>query len=246
MTPPRDNSRMGRVLPDVAAVDVPLVAALIAATAAFGEGRMAVAAFQLAVLAALRADDPRRVLAGHVVRAEEMAEDQTLARMSWPERDYTVQIIHVAAGEVHPCHCHHNVTSTQVVLTGTLRAREFDRVDAVDAETLRLRLLFDGTLRPGDFLQASDLSRNVHWFAAGEAPATMLNFNIRGYERETFWPLETRPLGRRLLDATEFAGDALVQGRILAPEAAYAAFGGRPLDDFPMPLAPAETRPRSL
>ena len=33
------NSRMGRVLPDVAPVDVPLVTAMLRATDAFGAGR---------------------------------------------------------------------------------------------------------------------------------------------------------------------------------------------------------------
>ena len=238
------NSRMGRVLPDVAAVDVPLVRALLAATDAFGAGAMGVEAFQARVLDILRADPPGVALAAWVGRALAEAADQVLSRRDLGGRDDTMQVIHVAPHEVHPCHCHHNVTSTQVVLTGALRAREFDRVDAGGA--LRLRLLFDGMLAPGDVLQARDGSRNAHWFAAGDGAVTMLNFNIRGYETETFWPLETRPLGRRLLDATEAAGDGMMVGRIIPVEEAYARFGAVPLDAFPMPVAAVDAVPRRL
>jgi hypothetical protein len=240
------NSRMGRVLPDIAPVDLPLVTAMLAATDAFGAGRMDVVAFQAATLDLLRADPPRHALAPWIARALEQQRDQVLARRSFPDRDDTIQVIHVAPGEAHPCHCHHNVTSTQVVLTGTLSAREFDRVDRAGPDAIRLRLLFDGTLHPGDYLQARDGSRNAHWFAAGDTPATLLNFNIRGYETETFYPLETRPLGRRLLDPTTPAGDGLLLGRVIGVEEAYARFGRAALATFALPATPVETAPRSL
>jgi hypothetical protein len=54
----RNNSRMGRVLPDVPPVDLPLVTVMVAATDAFGAGRMGVVAFQAAILDLLRADPP--------------------------------------------------------------------------------------------------------------------------------------------------------------------------------------------
>ena len=240
------NSRMGRVLPDVPAADVPLVHALLAATDAFGAGALDVEAFQARVLALLRADPPAAALQPWVERALADGADQVLSRRDHGGRDDTIQVIHVAPHEVHPCHCHHNVTSTQVVLTGTVRAREFDRVDAPTPGTLRLRLLFDGTVGPGGVLQARDTARNAHWFAAGDTPTTMLNFNIRGYETATFWPPETRPLGRRLLDATQPAGDGLLLGRVLAVDDAYARFGRTPLDAFPMPVPAVEARPRYL
>jgi hypothetical protein len=246
-----NNSRMGRVLPDVAPVDVPLVRAMLDATDAFGAGAMDVEAFQAQILALLRADPPALALADWVARALAEQRDQVLARRDFGDRDDTIQVIYVAPGEVHPCHCHHNVTSTQVLLTGALRAREFDRVGTLEPGVLQMRLLFDGMLAPGDVMQARDLYRNAHWFAAGDSPATLLNFNIRGYERQTFWPFETRPLGRRLLDVTgpvmgELAAGGLLPGRIVPVEEGYARFGAVPLDAFPMPVAAAEAAPLTL
>ena len=238
------NSRMGRVLADVAAVDVPLVAALLAAADLLGAGRLTVEAFQARVLELLRADWPAAALAHWVERALIEGRDKVLARRDHGARDDTVQVIHIAAGEVHPCHCHHDVTSTQVLLTGAVHAREFDRIGQDGPDTLRLRLLFDGMLAPGDVLQARDGARNVHWFAALEQPATMLNFNIRGYEAETFWPKTTRPLGRRLLDPAA-QPDGTVLARMIAADEAYARFGRTPLAAFPMPAA-LEAHPRSL
>ena len=95
-------------------------------------------------------------------------------------------------------------------------------------------------------MQARDGARNAHWFAAGDAPATLLNFNIRGYETETFYPPDTRPLGRRLLDATQPASDGLLLARVIPVDEAYARFGATPLDHFPMPVQAAEQAPRSL
>ena len=241
-----NNSRMGRVLPDVAPVDLPLVRAMLAATDAFGAGAMGVLAFQAQILDLLRADPPAAACAPWIERALAERQDQVLARRSFADRDDTIQVIYVAPGEVHPCHCHHNVTSTQVLLTGGLAAREFDRVSLAGADAMWLRLLFDGALRPGDYLQARDGARNVHWFAAGDEPATLLNFNIRGYETETFYPFETRPLGRRLLDATGPAVDGLLLGRVIPAEEAYGKFGGVKLAQFPMALPPAEHAARSL
>ena len=241
-----NNSRMGRVLPDVPPVEVPLVAAMLAATDAFGARETDVLGFQARILDLLRADPPARALAPWVAQAIAQQADQVLARRSFPDRDDTIQVIYVAPGEVHPCHCHHNVTSTQVLLTGTLFAREFDRVGHLGPDAMGLRLLFDGVLQPGDYLQARDGERNAHWFAAGEQPATLLNFNIRGYETETFYPLATRPLGRRLLDATTATADGLLLGRVIPPEEAYAKFGRAPLAAFPMPVPAAETTARSL
>ena len=241
-----NNSRMGRVLPDVPPVDIPLVTAMLRETDAFGAGQMDVLTFQARILDLLRADPPGRALARWVDQAIAEQADQVLARRSFADRDDTIQVIYVAPHEVHPCHCHHNVTSTQVLLTGSLSAREFDRVRHDGADAMRLRLLFDGALRPGDYLQARDRSRNAHWFAAGDAPATLLNFNIRGYETDTFYPLETRPLGRRLLDATVAGEDGLILGRVIPAEEAYGRFGHAPLSAFPMPVPAAEHSPRSL
>jgi len=241
-----NNSRMGRALPDVPAADLPLVAALLAATDAFGAGEMEVLEFQAHILDILRADPPEVTLARWIARALESGQDQVLSRRDHGTRDDTIQVIHVAPGEVHPCHCHHNVTSTQVLLTGALHAREFDRVAHAAPDAMHLRLVFDGVLAPGDILQARDGARNAHWFAALDAPATILNFNIRGYESDTFYPLETRPLGRRLLDATTETGEGLLLGRVIGVEEAYARFGRTPLSAFPMPVPAMESRARSL
>lgn len=243
MTAPAMNSRMGRALPDVPASDLPLVRALLD-TLAIAE-RGPIGDWSAAVIALLKDPAAADQLAAWSQATLDAGSDLPLARVSQPDRDYTLQILHLAPGEVHPCHCHHNVASVQMVLAGRVTAREYDRLGWTAGGLLRLRPVFDGMLEPSDLLSTSEWSRNAHWFAADEArPAALLNFNIRGYEKATFLPLETRPLGRRLLDPTMGAdGDALLAA-IVTPDIAYARFAGRPLADFPQPrLAGLETQP---
>jgi len=246
MSAASNNSRMGRILPDVAMVDVPLVARMIANVYDLEAGTLDVAGFQAKTRALLEAEDPRLALGPWIDRTLTTGQDQTLARKSFPDNDYTLQILHLAPGEVHPLHCHHNVISTQVVLSGALTGREFERVRQREDGRLCLDLLYDGPLPAGACLQTTDGSRNAHWFAAGAAPVALLNFNIRGYETDTFYPLALRPLGRRLLDATLGADGPYVLATEIGAEEAYGRFGGKPLDDFPMPLPAAERHPQLL
>ena len=65
-------------------------------------------------------------------------QDQVLARRCFPAtdgadsdeaaRDDTIQLIDIAPGAAPPCHCHHDVASTLVLLTGALYARAFDPI----------------------------------------------------------------------------------------------------------------------
>jgi hypothetical protein len=238
-----NNSRMGRVLPDVEPEPSPLVDRLLALIERFGTRDIDVASFQKAV---------RATLACHVADLERATEqalrqraDQPIARKSWPGRDYTIQIIYIRPREVHPCHHHHNVVSTQMVLAGRVFGREYERIARRPDGMLLLRPLAEGWFERGNAMQSSEMSRNVHWFAAADEPAAMFNFNIRGYEEATFDPRDGRPLGRRLLDATlGNAGDGLILAREIDPAEAYERFGSRPLDAFPLPVpAPAPPQP---
>lgn len=227
----RMNSRMGRVLPDVDAFDHPLQSTLRALMARLGDGELSAPEFHDSCASAFAAARLADALAAPMAAALATRADQILLRRTEGARDYTLQVIHVAPGEVHPPHMHHNVISTQVILQGALHAREYARERRLGPAQLAMRLLTDGVYRAGATIQASEFSRNAHWFAAGDAPVLMLNFNIRGFERETFDPPTT--LGRRLIDPT---GEALADGSIVTGEmnvdAAYARFGDATLAAF--------------
>jgi len=241
------NSRMGRVFPDVEPEPSALVHDLLESIRCFGAREIDLPAFQGRILAALIAGRSAEALQRHVMRALSQQTDQPLARKTWPERDYTMQVIYIGPHEVHPCHCHHNVVSTQMVLAGRVFGREYERVRRRADGTLLLRALSEGWLAPGDYLQASEMSRNVHWFAAGDEPAAMFNLNIRGFEHDTFDPRDGRPLGRRLLDPTLGADQGLVVAREIEVAEAYERFGARPLTDFPLPVTAANaTRDSTL
>lgn len=240
----RINSRMGEARPDVEH-DGPLRHALEPLLDRFAAGEFGGAGFQARLLDILAALGPERagtVAAARTARA--CGADVTLWRRDFGGRDVTVSMIHLAPGEVHPPHHHHNVTSVQIVLEGPVTGREYDRICRIDEGHILLRPLSDGDLPPGSLLLAHEWSRNAHWFRCSEeAPALIWNCNARGFERSTFDPADGRPLGRRLLAPTGPLADGGIRAAELDVATAYATFGGRPLEAWPLPMPPQGSPP---
>lgn len=230
------NTQSGRELPDIDAHDGPLARVLLGLIDRLAAGAIGVDAYQATVAAEFRRpdlpDELRRWLAGaHAEKA-----DQTLYRRTTPTHRISLQLLYLEPREVHPPHCHHNLISSQMVLDGQVHAREYDRVARLDPDTLLLRLLSDGVTGYGDVVQATEVARNAHWFAADDRPCVMLNFYILGFQTWTFDPPGSRLKGRRLLDPTrEAQRDGLIVAPELPLEVGYRRFGNRPLSDFPIP-----------
>ena len=147
---------------------------------------------------------------------------------------YTILLYRVDENEVHPPHHHFNVISTQVVIQGKLRLREYDRVRREGDGTLILRLVRDELIGEGASFQASEWKRNVHWFQAVDGPALIFNTNARGFEPETF-DHEDAGFGRRYIDPTAFITDDEIRAEEFSDKEAKAKFSNRSLDSFPTP-----------
>jgi len=169
-----------------------------------------------------------------IERALAERKDQILNQKTTPEKSWTMQLLYLDPGEVHPPHCHHNLISTQVVLEGRVYAREWDRVARVAPDTLLLRTRTDRWFGIGDRFETTEVSRNAHWFCADDKPAVMLNFYILGFQEWTFDPPGTK--GRRMLDPTNgVQSDGLIVARELPLEEGYLRFGDRAIEAIPLP-----------
>jgi hypothetical protein len=230
------NTQSGVELPDIDEHPGPLAATLLGFIDRLAAGRLDVDGYQAAVGAELRRPDLPAELAPWLAQAHAARADMTLYRWTTPTHRISLQLLYLEPREVHPPHAHHNLISSQMVLEGEVHAREYDRVARIDSETLLLRLCSDAVRRHGDLIQATEVSRNAHWFAADDRPCVMLNFYILGYQDWTFDPAGSRLKGRRLLDPTL---KAQKDGLIVAPElplaVGYERFGNRKLSDFPIP-----------
>jgi hypothetical protein len=237
------NSRMGRQLPDVEADDGPLTRATAGLIEDLGAGRLDAGGYLDAMLALYRGTSPWDGFARFIEAASAGQADQVILRKDLGGRDFTLQMIYVHPGEVHPCHHHHNVISMQAVLSGRIHAREYERLRRPDDRHVVLRPAIEGLYAAGDAMRSSEFHRNAHWFAALEEPAVMLNLNVRGFEAETFDPADGRALGRRLLDPTRAApgGDGVLAEELDPPDA-YHRFGSTPLTAFPLPVPAAADR----
>jgi hypothetical protein len=173
-------------------------------------------------------------LAPWIERALAERKDQVLNQKTTPERSWTMQLLYLEPREVHPPHCHHNLISTQVVLTGRVYAREWDRVARLGPDTILLRTRTDRWFGVGDRFETTEVSRNAHWFCADDKPAVMLNFYILGFQKWTFDPPGTK--GRRMLDPTHGVnGDGMIIAREMPLAEGYARFGDVPIDSIPLP-----------
>jgi hypothetical protein len=230
------NSRAGRVLPDVDTYQGPLALESLRLIAELRARQLTPDSFQDRVRALHQSFDLRRELAEWIGRALAEQKDQVLNQKTLPDVAHTLQLLYLEPREVHPPHCHHNLISTQVVLSGRVYVREYDRVARIDDDTILLRLRTDRWFGVGDTMQTTEVERNAHWFAADDHPAVMLNFYILGYQEWTFDPKGSRNKGRRMLDPTMRAqGDGLILGKEIPLEEGYVRFGNKPIDSFPIP-----------
>jgi hypothetical protein len=230
------NTQSGRELPDIDAHEGPLARSLLGLIDRLAAGRIDVDVYQRAVKSEFLRPDLPDELRGWLAQAHAQRTDQTLYRRTTPTHRISLQLLWLDPREVHPPHGHHNLISSQMVLDGQVDAREYDRVARLDADTLLLRLLFDGVTGYGDVVQATEVARNVHWFATDERPCVMLNFSILGFQSWTFDPPGSRLKGRRLVDPTRAAQrDGLIVAPELPLEAGYQQFGNRRLSEFPIP-----------
>ena len=128
--------------------------------------------------------------------------DKILWREIKATRDFTLQLIYLAPNTAHPPHYHFNHVSTQLVMAGRMRVREYERLAGITEDSVMLMPVFDGVHEVGDTMQTAEFSRNVHWFGAKTEPTVFLNFNVHGLEQETFEADLGQHKGRNAIDPT--------------------------------------------
>lgn len=240
------KNHMAHKLPDVCADDGPLTRAILGLIEDLGAARLDADGYLDAALALYRRMSPWEAFGRVIQAAHAERQDQIILRKDLGGRDYTLMIIYVKPGEVHPCHHHHNAFSIQGLLEGGLHVREYDRISREDERHILLRPVIDGRYAAGDAMRTTEFYRNAHWFGALEEPALMLNLNCRGYETVTFDPDDGRSPGRRLLDPTLGAvGPDTLRAAELRGREIYPRFGSTPLAAFPLPV-PAPARQASF
>lgn len=109
--------------------------------------------------------------------------DITLKRKLFyvPLKWWYLKLHFMAPGNIHGLHAHRNVISTQVILRGNMKVREFDRLTTLDQSPVKLRVFSDGIFSQFDSIQSTDNSRNVHGFEPYEGPAVRFQFYLRGH-----------------------------------------------------------------
>ena len=144
-----------------------------------------------------------------------------------------LMLFFIAPGHSHPPHAHHDVASVQMVVRGTIDARQYARERRLDPRTLALRPVADRRLGPGDVILTTERIDNVHWFGAVDQPAVVLNYSLNGGLRDLVEPDARRGPGRYFVDPTAAPSDGLIVAPHLSEAEADARFADRPLRAFP-------------
>lgn len=144
-----------------------------------------------------------------------------------------LMLFFIAPGHSHPPHAHHDVASVQMVVRGTIDARQYARERRLDPRTLALRPVADRRLGPGDVILTTERIDNVHWFGAVDQPAVVLNYSLNGGLRDLVEPDARRGPGRYFIDPTAAPSDGLIVAPHLSEAEADARFAKRPVRAFP-------------
>ena len=128
-------------------------------------------------------------------------------------KEWFLAVFDIPEGEQHLPHHHNNLTSFQLIISGRLKVKEYDRIERVDEDTIRMKKVTDTVLGPGDYMITTEHSKNVHWFSA-EEDVKSINCSIRGYWDDLF-DVELDKMGRHYLVPQEIVND---DGTILAEE----------------------------
>jgi len=228
------NTRLTDDVPDILDIHIPVVDRSVALVEKLARRELTPDAYMAAVRSLHEELDLPNSLKPWIERTLQEKKDIVVYQRTRQTHREAIQFFYLAPNVFHPPHCHHNILSTQLVLRGQAHVREFDRIARLGPDTLLLKLRLDGWLGPGEAMRATEIERNCHWFASGDEPCVMLNFNAYGYQDWTFNPKD-RPLRRNLVDPTHGRnGDGLIIAKEISVDESYAKFGGRPLSDFPM------------
>lgn len=145
---------------------------------------------------------------------------------------WRLQLYRMPSGTATPPHAHFNLASFMLIVRGAVHVREYQRVEAIGADQVRLRPVADHRVGPGAYTTSTQGDRNVHWFGVEGEPAISLNLNLRGWEDVSGDRLLGTP-GRRYVDPT---GPPEADGTLVAPliDAATARerFADKPLSAF--------------
>lgn len=229
------NTRLTDDVPDVLDIHIPVVDRSVALVEKLAKHDLTPERYMTAVKDLYRELDLLNSLKPWIERTLAEKQDVVVFQRTRATHREAIQFFYLAPNVFHPPHCHHNILSTQFILHGRSYAREFDRIARLSPDTLLLKMAFEGWIGPGEALRATEISRNCHWFASGDEPCVMLNFNAYGYQHWTFNPPNS-PLRRNLVDPTHgVTPDGLIVAKEIGVEESYEKFGGRPLTDFPMP-----------
>lgn len=230
-----DQPENPRIRTKVLDIDPEIDTALFRLTEKFRTGEMDAEGFQNGLVAVLQQYPMHPCFSEAIAAARSSSEQKWLVRRHVEHCRYTILFFKVDQNEVHPPHHHHNLVSTQIVVEGKIHLREYERIGRDDQGRLKVQLVRDDVLGPGDRFQASEWSRNVHWFSGEEGPAVVFNMNVRGYEPTLYNPHDMEAFGRRYIDPTSIDESGIAVCEEFDAAEAQRRFQGKPLTDFPLP-----------
>ena len=113
------------------------------------------------------------------------------------QRRWKLQFFYMPKGSEHPVHAHHNLDSFLIVLKGRIWVKEYKRIDVSHSGKIKIQATHNRTIEPHNGILTTEFNNNIHQFGALD-DTVCLNFNLRGYNKKTFYE-DHKGFGRRYI-----------------------------------------------
>jgi hypothetical protein len=146
----------------------------------------------------------------------------------------SMDLYFVRANSSAPPHAHHDIASSQYLLSGELVVRQYDRVRILDDEHVALKFKRERSLVPEDGFLMTEWRDNVHWFSTSSQPALLFNCQASRLNCKRFDPKGNVKAKRDNIDPTgERLSSGLIIAKHISKEEAHAKFAKVNLRNFP-------------
>jgi hypothetical protein len=147
----------------------------------------------------------------------------------------SMELYFLPANSSAPPHGHHDIASSQFLLSGGLTLRQYDRIHILDDDHVALKFKRELAVTPEQGFLMTEWRDNIHWFSTSSQPALLFNCQASRLNCKRFDPNADVNAKRDYIDptGTKLPG-GLIAAKHISKAEAHAKFEKVNLNNFPV------------